>query len=346
MPERASSGYQWNQAAIPQLLRALDLNIQTQEAQDVKETLQELCNRRLDIQATFADQPEAVTEVQNELRETQPELYDGAAGENHLFMATQGVRYYHNQRRHRKKAAAQKVKSQRRGIAMDSMQTSKKLKARTASTAPKNKGQTKSLERPNGKRCISKPSIQASTKPKAVFKSPNSSPGGDIIVSLPRRNSILSTSASKENLGPAQRRLGVSSALAPNAGRNISSLQPHHGNSLISVRATLGPGLQLQTTLNREPAPASQETSNQGSKNGGITLVHQFLATCNPPMDRFLSNFIDFGCSSAGYLYSISTWSKEMRYLALKRMLTEAKGGPPATEMDILVIDHQFDEYF
>jgi hypothetical protein len=76
--------------------------------------------------------------------------------------------------------------------------------------------------------------------------------------------------------------------------------------------------------------------------------IHDFLGTCQPPMTHHLQRFVDFGCTTSPYLRSVSRWPAEQRYKLLKRILEsgERDAGVSPSEMDIAILEHQFDTYF
>jgi hypothetical protein len=82
--------------------------------------------------------------------------------------------------------------------------------------------------------------------------------------------------------------------------------------------------------------------------------VHHFLSACKPPMDRFLPHFIDFGCGNREFLQAISAWAPDKRNALLRKILGLSAGRPPqvgdsddhpASEMDLAVIENQFETY-
>ncbi|KIM47074.1 hypothetical protein M413DRAFT_23358 [Hebeloma cylindrosporum] len=74
--------------------------------------------------------------------------------------------------------------------------------------------------------------------------------------------------------------------------------------------------------------------------------VQQFLRACQPPMDRHLQHFLDFGCNSSEFLRGMSLWAPKKRLATLKKILTGPEGESVATEMELAVIENHLETYF
>ena len=73
--------------------------------------------------------------------------------------------------------------------------------------------------------------------------------------------------------------------------------------------------------------------------------IHSFLKASAPPMTHLMDAFINFGCTNADYLLAISSWSSE----AIADLLNQLSLGPAGrqlTEMDKLILQDHFKEYF
>ncbi|KDR78792.1 hypothetical protein GALMADRAFT_244344 [Galerina marginata CBS 339.88] len=343
-------GFECEEPRFPQLLRALGVESQSQMAQEIEENLKEIWKRNLSLQSTPKDQPAAMSRIESELRESQPGLYDGTVGEKALYIAIRVITRYHTRGRSNQRKRLQPRKTRTGGKIVSSI--SKRLEPKPADTPLKKGSKAKHLGRTDNKDGPSVRYTRSLTKSKAVFLSPRSK--GDSIVSAPRSDSIFLAPGPKENLDLVQKNLEDPHTRLRNSytRANAPALGAYNENTPAGARVTLARdhGFQLQATRNGEPVPSVSTPvfpaiSTQRLQRNGFTVVHQFLATCKPPMDHFLRNFIDFGCSSAEYLYSISTWMKERRHSTIKRILTEVEGGPHFTEMDILVLSCQFENY-
>ncbi|KAF8884078.1 hypothetical protein CPB84DRAFT_1789574 [Gymnopilus junonius] len=75
-------------------------------------------------------------------------------------------------------------------------------------------------------------------------------------------------------------------------------------------------------------------------------VIRHFLERCEPPMDRFFTAFINFGCTTDQYLRSIAVFTPKIRNTTLRRMLSTYVGEVGPTEMDIAILDDYFISYF
>jgi len=69
--------------------------------------------------------------------------------------------------------------------------------------------------------------------------------------------------------------------------------------------------------------------------------VQKLLSAFDPPMDRFLEHFIDFGCRSQDFLCSISSWAPDKRH-EIEEIL---RGDHGISETEISVIENKLETY-
>ena len=102
-------------------------------------------------------------------------------------------------------------------------------------------------------------------------------------------------------------------------------------------------------TNNKRPLPttAKPAATKQTRQTVHIIEVQRFLGACNPPMDRYLQHFVDFGCNSLDFLRGMLSWAPEKRVAILKKILTAPDSGKSAvTEMELAVIENKLEMYF
>jgi hypothetical protein len=100
-------------------------------------------------------------------------------------------------------------------------------------------------------------------------------------------------------------------------------------------------------TKNKHPLPTTTKpATTQTRQTIHIIEVQRFLSACNPPMDRYLQHFVDFGCNSLDFLRGMSSWAPDKRLAVLKKMLTAPEGKSAATEMELAVIENKLETYF
>ena len=100
-------------------------------------------------------------------------------------------------------------------------------------------------------------------------------------------------------------------------------------------------------TVTNNKRPSSTTTAAKKTKQTvHITEVQRFLSACNPPMDRYLQHFTEFGCNNLDFLRGMSSWAAEKRLAILKKILTGPDDGSAVTEMEVAVIENQLETYF
>lgn len=85
------------------------------------------------------------------------------------------------------------------------------------------------------------------------------------------------------------------------------------------------------------PLPYSQTT--------GIMSIRQFLESCLPPMDHYLSRFLDSGLRTEEGLFGASRWQPHLIETFLDRLPPDASGSRILL-MDKMVLLNQFATYF
>ncbi|KAF9480011.1 hypothetical protein BDN70DRAFT_894519 [Pholiota conissans] len=94
-------------------------------------------------------------------------------------------------------------------------------------------------------------------------------------------------------------------------------------------------------TVSQQPLPVpSSATIIQAAE------IHTFLGTCVPSMMHYLRRFVDFGCVTSTHLRSVSQWRPEQRYKLLKKILRSGLLDAAPLDMDIAILENQFDTYF
>ena len=83
----------------------------------------------------------------------------------------------------------------------------------------------------------------------------------------------------------------------------------------------------------------------EAPKQSAITGIHRFLSKCRPPMMQHILRFVEFGCTTTEYLRGVSEWPAEQRHRLLVKILQPEWGGA-APQMDIAVLENQFETYF
>jgi hypothetical protein len=80
-------------------------------------------------------------------------------------------------------------------------------------------------------------------------------------------------------------------------------------------------------------------------RGGQIRSVHHFLEAAIPPMTHLLPQFIEFGCVSEEFLFTVSQWSPE----AIRTFLQSLPPGPAGsalTKMEVVILTYHFESYF
>lgn len=83
----------------------------------------------------------------------------------------------------------------------------------------------------------------------------------------------------------------------------------------------------------------------KAQKESAITGIHRFLSKCHPPMMQHIFRFAEFGCTTTEYLRGVSEWPAEQRHKLLVKILQPEWGGA-VPQMDIAVLENQFETYF
>lgn len=116
--------------------------------------------------------------------------------------------------------------------------------------------------------------------------------------------------------------------------------------------------MNTATTMTQAPQPASQVRHLVASARplrdndlnspdiSGAETVHEFLKRCHPPMDRYFTAFINFGCTTETHLRSFARFAQEKKYSILKQLLVNQSGVEGFTEMDVAVLENQLETYF
>ncbi|KJA16866.1 hypothetical protein HYPSUDRAFT_71041 [Hypholoma sublateritium FD-334 SS-4] len=86
-------------------------------------------------------------------------------------------------------------------------------------------------------------------------------------------------------------------------------------------------------------------TKASTQRESGIAGIHRFLSKCHPPMMQHILRFVEFGCTTTEYLRGVSTWPAEQRHKLLVKILQAGRGGA-VPQMDIAVLENQFETYF
>ena len=95
-------------------------------------------------------------------------------------------------------------------------------------------------------------------------------------------------------------------------------------------------GLPSQARRSIAGTQILRDIEGNRSDNTGIATVREFLKTCNPSMERYLTAFVDFGCTSEGHLRSFAKFTQEKRYSMLGQLLMrmlEEKDSPRWTSL-------------
>lgn len=113
---------------------------------------------------------------------------------------------------------------------------------------------------------------------------------------------------------------------------------PTQRESSSAVPATSRASNQISSSQNcRMPFASPQRT--------GIEAIRQFLQSCLPPMDHFLSRFIDAGLRTEEGLLGASRWQPDLIENFLDQLPPDDNGSPILL-MDKMVLMHQFATYF
>ncbi|KAF8879305.1 hypothetical protein CPB84DRAFT_1793385 [Gymnopilus junonius] len=149
-------------------------------------------------------------------------------------------------------------------------------------------------------------------------------PSSPVLASTP----VPISRASKENSNPTQNELR-------SIPRQLTSASAHKFDAIPT------------SVLFPPPSPSSLHAQSPPVSGGhGFTVVRNFLTSCRPSMEKYLYRFIDFGCKTEEYLSSIAAWDPERRDKVLKKILSQSNGTPLGTEMDIEVLQTQFEACF
>lgn len=111
---------------------------------------------------------------------------------------------------------------------------------------------------------------------------------------------------------------------------------------------------KLEKAVANTPKPSLADPSSRSAdhsfipkapKESGIAGIHRFLSKCHPPMNQHILRFVEFGCTTTEYLRGVSTWPAEQRHKLLVKIL-QPERGEAAPQMDIAVLENQFETYF
>ncbi|KAF8884077.1 hypothetical protein CPB84DRAFT_176979 [Gymnopilus junonius] len=156
------------------------------------------------------------------------------------------------------------------------------------------------------------------------------------------RNNTLQNVARKENMREYS---------APKRGSDTlykddttSPLQPRINTRSVTKTQKPGPAPRAKKYVARA-RPLLENDINRPDI-AGAAVVHEFLKTCHPPMDHYLSAFIKFGCSTESHLRSFAKFNQEKKYGILKELLAAHPVTEGFTEMDVAVLENQLEVYY
>ncbi|TFK35562.1 hypothetical protein BDQ12DRAFT_635000 [Crucibulum laeve] len=92
------------------------------------------------------------------------------------------------------------------------------------------------------------------------------------------------------------------------------------------------------------PAAQAQAPVSYATNASQIAEVESFLATCTPPMTKYLPRFLAYGCRNERFLLAASRWGREEMEDFL--MSLPALGGNEMSGMEVRVLRMHFEEYF
>ncbi|KAF8199725.1 hypothetical protein BJ912DRAFT_950118 [Pholiota molesta] len=310
-----------------QFAQLIGMEYKSTKFQDMQRDLGKIRKKYLNINYCAIDQGPNLPLIESELKKRHPQVFGGEHGPKHLYFAVRVVMKCHSDARHRLK---------------------RNLK-------PRRSVQTNGA-RNNG------PSVSSRSIRLAKMPTP-SSREADLYVLMPaRRNSRANISVSKDRpIKTAETNIlnndcnseafdlqsvdgasmATSSVISPALG------QDHDEPSTQYTAETSGP-----SHIQPLPSPSRGQSHSVKLPSGEHPTaiieaeIYTFLHTCKPPMLHYLGRFVDFGCVTSTQLRSVSEWRPAQRHNLLEKILTFGKLDAMPSEMDIAVLENQFETYF
>ncbi|KAF4613827.1 hypothetical protein D9613_007982 [Agrocybe pediades] len=135
----------------------------------------------------------------------------------------------------------------------------------------------------------------------------------------------------------------------------VHSPNDHHSHTSSHKHSPERPNLQVLTPPPSLPRPSKQimpktippsrhiiPRAQASIQRTGLAVIHHFLETCVPPMNKFYHRLVDFGFIDEQRLFKVSLMDRERQYDALRLALPDHY----ATEMEIMFLERHLNRYF